>query len=211
MLACGGFTIGSFLDKDAGTIALLIFGVYPLVYFAFIHSFRYRVSRPIPMKFRHALRLTMYCLLLGIAICALSFGVNLLGARGPRGVPFVLLSILFLYCARIFCWWLVGAKGAGLVGRRLLGWIISGTLINAAFDVALVSGLFQGWRTPLITLGCMVIFIYALHAVGRRDSLKLRFLAEPHCRNCSYNLTGNISGICPECGTPIDLSLLNTT
>ena len=23
------------------------------------------------------------------------------------------------------------------------------------------------------------------------------------CRNCSYNLTGNISGICPECGTRI--------
>lgn len=24
-----------------------------------------------------------------------------------------------------------------------------------------------------------------------------------HCRKCSYNLTGNASGICPECGTPI--------
>ena len=23
------------------------------------------------------------------------------------------------------------------------------------------------------------------------------------CVNCGYNLTGNISGICPECGTPI--------
>ena len=25
----------------------------------------------------------------------------------------------------------------------------------------------------------------------------------PSCRACSYDLTGNISGICPECGTPI--------
>lgn len=25
----------------------------------------------------------------------------------------------------------------------------------------------------------------------------------PHCHKCGYNLTGNISGICPECGTPI--------
>jgi hypothetical protein len=24
-----------------------------------------------------------------------------------------------------------------------------------------------------------------------------------HCRQCGYNLTGNMSGICPECGTPI--------
>lgn len=207
MLACGGVTIGSFLDNDAGAIALLIFGVYPLVYFAFIQSFRYRVSRPIPMKFRHALRLTMYCLLLGIVICGFSFGGMLvLGRRS--GMNLAVVSIGLLFCARILCWWLVGAKGAGLVGRRLLGWIISGTLINAAFDVGLVSGILQGWRTPLITLGCLALFIYALHAVGRRDSLKLRFLAEPHCRNCSYNLTGNISGICPECGTPIDFSLL---
>jgi len=23
-----------------------------------------------------------------------------------------------------------------------------------------------------------------------------------HCRKCGYDLTGNVSGICPECGTP---------
>jgi hypothetical protein len=23
-----------------------------------------------------------------------------------------------------------------------------------------------------------------------------------HCRKCGYNLFGNVSGICPECGTP---------
>jgi len=21
-----------------------------------------------------------------------------------------------------------------------------------------------------------------------------------HCQNCGYNLTGNVSGVCPECG-----------
>ena len=25
----------------------------------------------------------------------------------------------------------------------------------------------------------------------------------PLCRKCGYNLTGNVSGVCPECGTPI--------
>jgi hypothetical protein len=24
-----------------------------------------------------------------------------------------------------------------------------------------------------------------------------------HCRRCGYNLTGNVSGVCPECGTPV--------
>lgn len=24
-----------------------------------------------------------------------------------------------------------------------------------------------------------------------------------HCRNCAYDLTGNVSGVCLECGTPV--------
>ncbi len=27
----------------------------------------------------------------------------------------------------------------------------------------------------------------------------------PHCTRCGYNLTGNVSGVCPECGTPVPL------
>ena len=27
--------------------------------------------------------------------------------------------------------------------------------------------------------------------------------SNPRCRRCGYDLTGNQSGICPECGTPI--------
>lgn len=27
------------------------------------------------------------------------------------------------------------------------------------------------------------------------------------CRTCGYNLTGNSSGICPECGQPVDNGL----
>ena len=25
-----------------------------------------------------------------------------------------------------------------------------------------------------------------------------------HCQNCGYNLTGNVSGVCPECGTKVE-------
>jgi hypothetical protein len=28
------------------------------------------------------------------------------------------------------------------------------------------------------------------------------------CKNCGYDLTGNVSGICPECGTPISKRIL---
>ena len=36
----------------------------------------------------------------------------------------------------------------------------------------------------------------------RRDR-RLRSDGMPHCAKCGYNLTGNVSGICPECGTPV--------
>ena len=30
-----------------------------------------------------------------------------------------------------------------------------------------------------------------------------------HCLDCGYNLTGNVSGICPECGTPVPDAVLS--
>ena len=32
---------------------------------------------------------------------------------------------------------------------------------------------------------------------------RVRRVLFDHCQQCGYNLTGNTSGICPECGTPI--------
>ena len=26
-----------------------------------------------------------------------------------------------------------------------------------------------------------------------------------HCENCGYNLTGNVSGVCPECGEKVEV------
>jgi predicted amidophosphoribosyltransferase len=31
-----------------------------------------------------------------------------------------------------------------------------------------------------------------------------RLIPPGHCQNCGYNLTGNVSGRCPECGQAID-------
>ena len=43
----------------------------------------------------------------------------------------------------------------------------------------------------------------------RRDR-RLRSDGMPHCAKCDYNLTGNVSGVCPECGTPIPGDLIRT-
>lgn len=58
---------------------------------------------------------------------------------------------------------------------------------------------------------CMLPIVFAPFPVlllGRaakrlRTRRHLRRLAEGKCPSCSYRLIGNVSGVCPECGTPI--------
>jgi hypothetical protein len=42
--------------------------------------------------------------------------------------------------------------------------------------------------------------LVVLHA-HRRDTQARR--ASHRCGQCGYDLTGNVSGVCPECGTPV--------
>lgn len=36
-----------------------------------------------------------------------------------------------------------------------------------------------------------------------RSLLRRRRIPNGYCQNCGYNLTGNVSGVCPECGEKI--------
>lgn len=51
--------------------------------------------------------------------------------------------------------------------------------------------------SPLLAIALMVVG----HYKTKRDSIP-----PGHCLTCGYNLTGNISGRCPECGTPIKVT-----
>ena len=44
----------------------------------------------------------------------------------------------------------------------------------------------------------------------RRDR-RLRSDGMPHCAKCDYNLTGNVSGICPDCGTAVPADVVRRT
>jgi hypothetical protein len=195
-LACGP------LFHDDGLIIslILMLGIKPLAYFAFIQAFRYRVSRPIPMRFGQAVKLALMRAGLGIALVGAAAAVLAMA----RNDSLWLMSWGYLYAERLFSWWLVGSLGAGIRGRRLVGWVISGTMINAGFDAALVMGIFDGWLWPTVVIAGIGAFIAALHVVGSRASLKLRFAAGAACRECGYDLTGNLSGRCPECGRAIE-------
>lgn len=200
-LACGPY-----FDEGGAVGSLVIFLlIKPLAYFAFIQAFRYRVNRPIPMRFSQAVRLTATRVGLSLAFVSVWIGIIAMAGQGPgTSEGFLLIaSWVFLYFERLISWWIVGSTGAGLVGRRLVGWVISGTLIGGAFDIAMVWGLANGVGIQAVFVTAIFAFILILHVVGRRDALRLRFANWRYCMNCRYDLTGNLSGRCPECGSVI--------
>lgn len=48
-----------------------------------------------------------------------------------------------------------------------------------------------------ITLGVLIGYL------SRRLDQPRRWAAEGKCTTCGYDLTGNVSGTCPECGTKL--------
>lgn len=73
------------------------------------------------------------------------------------------------------------------------------------------------WHLSYMTLFNDLIYIGVLATIAVGVALASRFAAvlsmrngtrqkirDPICSSCGYNLTGNVSGICPECGWVID-------
>ena len=57
----------------------------------------------------------------------------------------------------------------------------------------------QALRIPDWPLTSATLILPVLWLVSRRAAIRP---PRGHCRTCGYNLTGNTSGVCPECGTP---------
>ena len=51
---------------------------------------------------------------------------------------------------------------------------------------------------PLVLVALPTAFLWRLDR---------RRIPPGHCLKCGYNLTGNVSGVCPECGTPTTQSI----
>ncbi len=67
----------------------------------------------------------------------------------------------------------------------------------------------SGGSSETLSLILFLLFSFFLPYLAARvvyERLRWRQVAsaDPLCPNCLYNLTGNVSGRCPECGTPID-------
>jgi hypothetical protein len=54
----------------------------------------------------------------------------------------------------------------------------------------------------ILSMGVGILGAMTLSRVDRAVRKARAKLKENSCRKCDYNLRGNVSGICPECGTP---------
>jgi hypothetical protein len=61
------------------------------------------------------------------------------------------------------------------------------------------------WRQVVVVGNCILYGVATeiLWRILRARLWRRREAAFPSCARCGYNLTGNVSGTCPECGTPI--------
>ncbi len=103
--------------------------------------------------------------------------------------------------------------------KRMLQQAVNGprTLAAAFLSVIVATGLFVLWDKLVASVpsrwSVYLLFILSLIGFGiaiwltRRD-IRRRLRAQltkkgiPVCIPCGYDLTGNVTGRCPECGTP---------
>lgn len=72
-------------------------------------------------------------------------------------------------------------------------------ILSAATSVA--GGLMRA--NDLCTLALAVVFLALSLTIRSAEAMRAKN-ADPHlCKTCGYNLTGNVSGVCPECGTTV--------
>jgi len=195
-LGCGPYFSPGFI---IGSILVLSLVKLPL-YVLFILSFRYRVSTPAPLSTSKVFEVAILRAVAGLLVLGtIAFFMTGGSALGDGRVAWAILL-----AERAVLWF-----GAGLLcslrSRRLWGFTISGVGIDAACDL-IVAGALGGLSLlgsrEVLGLGFLafVVFLTPLFVIGRRPSLKSRFFAKNLCRTCGYDMTGNTTGTCPECG-----------
>ena len=83
-------------------------------------------------------------------------------------------------------------------------WIKWLTLVMSAlvYVLALVSALPKGVDIPPVHM-MLPFLLWSIAAWRHWFHPNRRRIPQGHCPRCGYNLTGNVSGICPECGEKV--------
>ena len=89
-------------------------------------------------------------------------------------------------------------------GAAFLGIIIIGLCAMIGDDIAVYAS--RSGHKLLLGFAVLTLWVAGLSstaAIWLRAYRISRIPAPGYCQTCGYNLTGNVSGICPECGTGI--------
>jgi hypothetical protein len=194
LLACGPSPDLLFPFVVLGVVLLL--GVKFCIYVWFVYAFRYRVASPLPMSHRRAWAIAMLRTVIGAVVVSGTWYAMYETEIGDEQA--LLSGWIIVTFERAAVWWLLGAKMARLQGRRLLGWTLSGVAIDATTDAAIYFTGEYGLAFPVLSYGAMIVFVGSHYIVGRRSGLLNQYRS--HCLKCGYDLAGNVSGRCPECG-----------
>lgn len=92
----------------------------------------------------------------------------------------------------------VRSIGAGIGWLGIIVTLLLDVLSIASYSLSLIEAgvaIFYSGFASVIPISCSCIVI--------RSNLRTVGSSYPLCNICGYNLTGNVSGICPECGTTI--------
>jgi len=109
---------------------------------------------------------------------------------------FIFWALLAVVARRLV--WIVLRLRAEL--REVLKWVCNLAWIWMAFGLSYLDDEAAVVLSAILVPSVMLVFMD--RRVVRRRSAD----PTPRCKTCGYNLTGNVSGICPECGTLIPKS-----
>lgn len=186
------------------TIALVMIAKVTL-HWLLIWAYRYQVSSDRPASSRRIIAMTGVRAAMGpIVVLVMWLGVSL-----KRALLFYLAPYLVRVVAWVFVGWLMPLRG-----KRVGGFLLAGMWIDVVLDVAIVAtGMADDYGgtglAGLAALGLLIgglplgLLLVPLCLSSKSPALLARFQSDRVCRKCGYDLTGNATGVCPECGTAI--------
>ncbi len=96
----------------------------------------------------------------------------------------------------VFGSWFLGRRNGG----REVGFHFAGFALVLLDGTVVPTIMFPHWFVAVLLGGTSLLMSRRLRALRARDR---RRVPPGHCRRCGYDLTGNKSGVCPECGAAV--------
>jgi hypothetical protein len=131
--------------------------------------------------------------ILALLLFQLSIFTDALGLPPAFALVVALLYWALLISVLVSVLRLLAALGVHVIWRIFCGVLLIAPCINLLLLLVINGRATRALKDAGLRVGLM----------GVRDDELLRKLSVHLCRQCGYDLTGNVTGVCPECGTAI--------